>query len=603
MRNPIGYLALSLLAAAFAGCSSTDTGSTQGNGSEPLVGQLAKYNASIKALTAACAFDATNGTATITIGSANGSTIADLSLRSVDSALLVNGVACTYTDTNSVVQTVTSKTLKILTVNGDAAADDTLILDIRNGIFAKGAITVNLSGNSGGTSKDEVAVLGADKADKIVCARDTTLSEDTLDLDADHTADVKLANVAHITVDLSAGDDTFDQGACQTTLSVYGGAGKDTITVGTLENTVGDVFSGGTDGTDAAESTDTITFAARSVVGTNHGVTVSLNESLTTIAGTGSDGYGTENDHVLNDFETVIGTPFGDTLTAGALIVGSKTAKNTVYVLNGGDGDDTLASMKGFPVTFNGGLGTDAVTYVGRNAGLPASGAGVKVVMDGATASGETNDGDKIGKDVENLVGTKLDDTITGNSAPNVITPGLGSDTVNGGDGDDTMVAEAAVDGADTFNGGNGSDTVDYHLRSASVCVYLDGTASGAGCTVQATHANCLATPSAGNCVTVVPTEADVIGKSLDVENIIGTPVADFLMGNALANIIIGNGDTGTVGDVIIGGAGNDTLDGTDTGAATCSTTTVISCGGDAMDVATCAGAASTRFLSCWKTQ
>jgi len=47
MRHQIGFIALSLLAAAVAGCSSADSTSTNRNGNEPLTGALAKYNQAI----------------------------------------------------------------------------------------------------------------------------------------------------------------------------------------------------------------------------------------------------------------------------------------------------------------------------------------------------------------------------------------------------------------------------------------------------------------------------------------------------------------------------------------------------------------------------
>src|SRR5512142_1266607 len=96
MRNHIGFIALSLLAAAFAGCSSADKDSTSNNPSGgDLTGALAKYNGATVPLSNARGVDGAKTNVTHTLKS---NEILVLSLRSVDSALLANGNECTYTD-------------------------------------------------------------------------------------------------------------------------------------------------------------------------------------------------------------------------------------------------------------------------------------------------------------------------------------------------------------------------------------------------------------------------------------------------------------------------------------------------------------------------
>jgi Ca2+-binding RTX toxin-like protein len=519
-------------------------------------------------------------------------------------ALLANGVACAPTSGSGV---VTSKTLKSITVNGDTGAN-TLIVDIRNGIFAKGAMTVDL----GATGASEIAVLGQDKADKMICknAKADGSGSDGIDLDGDKTADVNVAyyTTNHFTIDLGAGDDTFDQTNCKTKMSVYGSAGKDTITVGTVITTKGDIFSGGTDGTDAAESADTITFAARAA-----GVTVKLDA----LANDG-DTTTSENDTVMNDFEIVTGSAYNDIMQGGKGIVGSvATPRNASYIFNGGAGDDTMSSWATWPVAFNGGDGTDTVDY--SDAVSRASAGSITVTMDGAKADdGETGDTDNVGADVENLIGTANDDVITGNAKPNKITPGDGDDTVNGGDGDDTMVAGTTHDGNDTFNGGLGSDTVDYSARTDAigVCVVLDGSKPSGTCNIAVDSTDVTITAHALVWATAEPiadvaVEQDVIGAKGDVENVTGTTAADYLLGTSAANTIIGGGDSAATalagGDVIVGGAGNDSLDANayawSLGVATptCGALSVVVCGGDPMDLASCKSGGV--FDGCWKTQ
>ena len=100
------------------------------------------------------------------------------------------------------------------------------------------------------------------------------------------------------------------------------------------------------------------------------------------------------------------------------------------------------------------------------------------------------------------LVGGVSGDVINGTAGNDVVVSGAGNDTINTGDGDDRVCSEA---GADEVNTGNGSDFV-------------------------------LAGP--------------------DADTVRGQGDNDTLVGNA------GGGDTNDVGDTIVGGTGNDFLDG-----------------------------------------
>src|SRR5512142_554019 len=206
MRNHLGFIALSLLAAAFAGCSSTDKALSTRSGSGDLTGELAKYNSAIVPLPdTACQWTADTGskTGTVTVALA-ASNIAVLSLRSVDSALMINGVQC---KNNTTAGAIISKTMiKAMTVTGNTGTDETIIFDYRNGIFGNNAITVDLdTGNAG----DEVAVLSGTSNDKVTCSHPA--SDDALDVDTDKKADITVTTRTgtHFTLDLNAGDDTF----------------------------------------------------------------------------------------------------------------------------------------------------------------------------------------------------------------------------------------------------------------------------------------------------------------------------------------------------------------------------------------------------------
>src|SRR5205814_9619281 len=68
-------------------------------------------------------------------------------------------------------------------------------------------------------------------------------------------------------------------------------------------------------------------------------------------------------------------------------------------------------------------------------------------------------------KNVEDVIGSRFNDTITGSSGDNRIDGGAGNDTIRAGDGNDTLIGGT---GNNTLDGGNGTDTVDYSSDSHS---------------------------------------------------------------------------------------------------------------------------------------
>ena len=155
--------------------------------------------------------------------------------------------------------------------------------------------------------------------------------------------------------------------------------------------------------------------------------------------------------------------------------------------LNGGDGDDTLRGGAAADA-FAGGPGEDVVTYDDRTAAVSAT-------LNGLADDGAAGEGDRIGTDVEDLVGGSGNDTLTGDLRDNVLdagpgndavtggrggdtlTGGPGNDSVAGGDGDDSLDEAAPANGTDVLSGGDGSDAVDYSGRTAAVAVLFDGKA------------------------------------------------------------------------------------------------------------------------------
>jgi glucose/arabinose dehydrogenase len=184
-------------------------------------------------------------------------------------------------------------------------------------------------------------------------------------------------------------------------------------------------------------------------------------------------------------------------------------------MLFGGSGNDTLAGGAGADMLF-GGPGTDTANY-------SSSPAAVTVNLLTGLGSGSDAQGDIL-TGIENIIGSAFDDTLTGDSGPNVLAGGPG---------------------ADTLTGHGGIDTADYSSSSARVTVNL-ATGSGTG--------------------------GDAQGDTLSgIENIIGSAFDDTLTGDTNANTLAGGAGVDTLNggggnDTLVGGPGGDTLNG---GAAT----------------------------------
>ena len=184
-------------------------------------------------------------------------------------------------------------------------------------------------------------------------------------------------------------------------------------------------------------------------------------------------------------------------------------------VLEGGAGADTLI----------GGTGIDTASYAGAGAAVSANLGGFPGAGD---AAGDTYDS------IENLVGSRFADSLTGNSGDNRIVGGAGDDSLFGGGGSDWLVGGL---GADTL-GGDGNDGASYAGSSAGVTVDLaHQTASGGDAT------------------------DDVL---LGISKVEGSTHDDTLLGSGGANLLLGGGGAdvidGAGGDYLWGRGGNDVL-------------------------------------------
>ena len=181
---------------------------------------------------------------------------------------------------------------------------------------------------------------------------------------------------------------------------ISGGAGNDTL--------IGDA---GNDTLDGGADIDWANYA-------DAGVAVTVNLALGTATGLGSD--------MLIAIENVFGSAYADALTGDA---------NGNY-LNGGDGADTLVGGSGDDTLFgssgddvlDGGAGSDWANYGSF------SGGSVTVNLAQGTVTGQGSD---TLTGIENIQGSWLADTITGDASDNRLAGGKGNDSIDGGGGSD----------------------------------------------------------------------------------------------------------------------------------------------------------------------
>ena len=121
---------------------------------------------------------------------------------------------------------------------------------------------------------------------------------------------------------------------------------------------------------------------------------------------------------------------------------------NGADTLDGGAGNDTLQGGNGADM-LNGGGGHDTADYSG-------SSVGVSVNLATGAASGGDAAGDML-TGIENLTGSGLGDTLSGNAGANVLLGFGGDDSLDGGSRDDTL---NGGNNADTLHGGSGNDNL-----------------------------------------------------------------------------------------------------------------------------------------------
>ena len=206
----------------------------------------------------------------------------------------------------------------------------------------------------------------------------------------------------------------------------------------------------------------------------------------------------------------------------------------------GSESNPFLATVN--PDTFEGSVDNDWVSY-------EEAPPGVEVDLDTPARNSGWAAGDTL-SGINNLIGSRYDDTLRGNSGDNILRGGARGDDLYGGTGADTLDGGAGYDrleggaGKDTLDGGEETDTAEYYSSSKGVRVslLLQGQAQQ---DFDGTHGF---TANQGG---------DAVGDILtDIERITGSDHNDWLTGDNDGNDLQGGGGD----DRLEGGAGNDRL-------------------------------------------
>ncbi|MFT3788217.1 MAG: C2 family cysteine protease [Tepidisphaeraceae bacterium] len=251
---------------------------------------------------------------------------------------------------------------------------------------------------------------------------------------------------------------------------------------------------------------------------------------------------------------TLFGQAGNDTLTGSA---------NTNDSMDGGDGNDSLVGNGGND-TLVGLAGNDTLIGAAGNDSLLGG------VGDDSIDGGDGNDvlnGD-VGNDT--LSGGAGNDTLTGLAGTDSLLGGSGNDVLNGGTENDTLDGGANDDrldgglGADSLAGGSGKDTIDYSTRLAAspLTISLDDAANdGASGELDNVASDFeVVLGGAGNDTITGTSGNDTLNGLAGNDSILGGDGDDSINGGAGNDQLFGEGDN----DFIDGGLGNDLINGGD---------------------------------------
>ena len=280
---------------------------------------------------------------------------------------------------------------------------------------------------------------------------------------ASNVFSVSKDNSGRLTVNEGGGTLTITSSI--TSVSLNGGNGDDTITIGNLSGVVGTVLA-----INGGNGDDTLSAAGASL----GDVRLSLSGGIGLDSITGSSGSDTIDGGDGND--TVLGGLGNDSIFGGAGVdrLNGEAGDDSIDGgddndgLNGGDGNDSLTGGNGDDSlrggngndTASGGFGADTLNGEAGNDSLDG-GSGTDTLT-----GGDGNDTLSGGAEADSITGDAGTDSIFGNDGNDTIDAGDGNDTVQAGDGNDVVnggLGDDAInggDGNDTLNGGAGRDVL-----------------------------------------------------------------------------------------------------------------------------------------------
>ncbi|WP_085035761.1 beta strand repeat-containing protein [Ensifer aridi] len=388
-------------------------------------------------------------------------------------------------------------------VSGAAAGD--VLVNIENIIASSQDDILVGDGNNntftGGAGADQIVGQGGlDTSDYSTSAAGVTINLNTTVLDP-------------LAIGTGTGGDA-EGDTFQLVERIIGSAFVDTLNGGELNDTF--MGGGGADFINGGLGADTSEYSSSAA-----GVSITLDDTGAAL-GIGGDAEG----DILASIENLIGSGADDILIGNAL----------TNRIDGGAGNDFVRGGANTGTEFLiGGEGIDTADY-------STSGAGVIARLSDSQTSGALSTGGDAQNDVlvtmENIIGSAFDDQLIGASAANRLDGGAGNDVLIGGAGADVLI------------GGAGTDTAFYQTSGAGVTIVLDNTGAALG------------------------DGGDAQGDQLStIENLIGSNFDDLLVGNTSANRLeggsgndtfrsgAGGSSAGGIAEIIIGGAGIDTID------------------------------------------
>ncbi|WP_263833874.1 beta strand repeat-containing protein [Sulfurospirillum oryzae] len=565
----------------------------------------------------------------------------DLSLSSKNIFITGTTATTTNSDTLSNIQNVTTGSGNdTLTGNSSnniltgGAGDDTFIGGAGNDTFIGGTDTTHDSGNDTANYSASITAIDADltRGSGQVIGNATTDGTDTLygieNIIGTAQNDTIVGDNTNNILTGGAGDDTLtgNGGADQ----ISGGTGNDTIYGGYD----GDLIDGGS-GALEKNSINYSGFAADATINLNTAkaylnATPSLYDSVTNIqnviAGTGNDiligksgvvntlqggaGDDTLSGNLDGDFLDGQTHTSGDTadysaytattnitVDMGAQTIaqsGSATAKDSfsnIETIKTGAGADTFSvntALDASAYTLDGGAGTDIIDYsaISEAINVTLNSTTYATVTVGASGGGN----DEVIKNIEDVSGSKANDTIIGdllankiygNEGNDTLDGGAGSDLVYGGDGNDFIIG--TKDGvADSYYGGNAStdtgtaDKIDYTAVTSNMTLTSGTTVTDSTNSIGTDTLNGIEIfdSGSGNDTLSGGTVGMTIYGNLGADKITGSSGNDILYGDNITNSH-GAGDghntlaggagidilyAGDAGDTLRGDAGNDTM-------------------------------------------